>query len=240
MLNEEQKRDDNPPARAQLESDMPNWVTNKVLAPSHVIRAMLNADGRVDFETVAPFPGPNGKDWGGYNCDAETAAEAVLCLALSDHPLLAQLEQANRERIDIKGMHEESFRQFVGMLENYRACGYLHPMDFNRKVWGTKWNAFEPTAEPDEGRCQFDTAWACPMGVLVKVSERFPDDAITVTYADEDIGSNCGTFTLKAGQIVEQEIAPRWSDLDEAGKAKWRAFAYQVKGWQPETEDDEA
>jgi hypothetical protein len=40
------------------------------------------------------------------------------------------------------------------------------------------------------------------MGVLVKVSERFPDEAITVTYADEDIGSNCGTFTLKAGQMV--------------------------------------
>ena len=33
---------------------MPNWVTNKVQAPSHVIRAMLNADGDVDFETAAP------------------------------------------------------------------------------------------------------------------------------------------------------------------------------------------
>lgn len=74
----------------------------------------------------------------------------------------------------------------------------------------------------------------------MKVSERFPEDAITVTYADEDIGSNCGTFTLKAGQIVEQDIAPRWRDLDDAGKAKWKAFAYQVKGWEPETEDKEA
>lgn len=219
---------------------MPNWVTNKVQAPSHVIRAMLNNQGRVDFNTAAAFPGPCGADWDGIYGDAETAAESVLGIALSSHPLIAALEQCNRERVDIKGMREESFRQFVGMLENYRACGYLHRMDFARKVWGTKWNACEPTANPDEGRCQFDTAWSCPMGVLVKVSERFPDDAITVTYADEDIGSNCGTFTLKAGKIVEQDIAPRWSDLDDAGKAKWKAFAYQVTGREPETEDEEA
>lgn len=219
---------------------MPNWVTNKVQAPSHVIRAMLNDKGRVDFNTAAPFPGLCGADWDGIYGDAETAAEAVLGIALNSHPLIAALERGNRGRVDIKGMREESFRQFVGMLENYRACGYLHSMDFARKVWGTKWNAREPTANPDEGRCQFDTAWSCPMGVLVKVSERFPDDAITVTYADEDIGSNCGTFTLKAGQIVEQDIAPSWSDLDDAGKAKWKAFAYQVKGWEPETEDEEA
>lgn len=218
---------------------MPNWVTNKVQAPGHVIRAMLNAEGRVDFNTAAPFPGPH-NDWDGIYGDAETAAEAVLGIALSGHPMIAALEQVNRERVDIKGMREDSFRQFVGMLENYRACGYLHGMDFARKVWGTKWNACGPKADADAGTCEFDTAWSCPMGALVKVSERFPDDAITVTYADEDIGSNCGTFTLKAGQMVEQDIAPSWSDLDEAGKAKWKAFAYQVKGWEPEPEDEEA
>lgn len=215
---------------------MPNWVTNKVQAPSHVIRAMLNAEGHVDFETAAPFPGPCGKDWNGYFCAAEEAAEIICGVPLSDHPLTAALQADSRNRFDIKKLSEECFEQFVGMLRNWRACGYLHPMDFNRKVWGTKWNACEPKAEPDEGRCQFETAWSCPMGVLVKVSERFPDDAITVTYADEDIGSNCGTFTLKAGQLVDEDIAPDWRDMDQAAKEKWKAFAYQVKGWGPEAE----
>lgn len=40
-------------------SEMPNWVTNKVRAPSHVIRALLNNEGRVDFGQIAPFLGPN-------------------------------------------------------------------------------------------------------------------------------------------------------------------------------------
>ena len=208
---------------------MPNWVTNKIEAPEHVIRAMMNSEGRIDFRMTAPFPGPH-DDWDGIFMDAETAAEAVLDIALNDNPLLAMFEKSSRERVDIAALNEDSFRQFVGMLENYRACGYLHSMDFARKVWGTKWNACEPTAEPEEGRCQFYTAWSCPEGVLVKVSERFPDDAITVTYADEDLGSNCGTFTLKAGQIVKQDIAPNWRDMTDEEKARWKAFACEVTG----------
>ena len=207
---------------------MPNWVTNKVQAPSHVIRAMLNADGRVDFRTVAPFPGPH--DWEFIDCAAETAAEMVCKIHLI----------SNRKRVNIKKLSDESFKQFLGMLENYHACGYLYSMAFILEMWGTSLNALEPNqADPDNGTCQFDTAWSCPMGVLVKLSERFPDDAITVIYADEDIGSNCGTFTLKAGQVVEEDIAPDWRDLDKAGQAKWSAFAYQVWGLEPETEDEE-
>jgi hypothetical protein len=216
---------------------MPNWVTNKIEAPEHVIRAMMNSEGRIDFRMAAPFPGPH-DDWDGIYGDAETAAQAVLDIALSDNPLLAMLEKSNRERIDIARMSEDSFRQFVGMLENYRACGYLHSMDFARKGWGTKWNACEPIAEPDEGRCKFDTAWSCPTGALMKVSERFPDDTITVTYADEDIGSNCGTFTLKAGQVVEQDIAPPWRDMTDAEKARWEAFACEVKGRSLEPDEE--
>lgn len=216
---------------------MPNWVTNKVQAPSHVIRAMLNDKGHVDFNTAAPFGGQN--NWNGIRMDAEEAAQIVCGIPKDKHPLIAAFQADSRARFDLKKLDEEGFRQFVGMLENYRACGYLHIMDFARQVWGTKWNACKPKADPEAGTCEFDTAWSCPMGVLVKVSERFPGDSITVTYADEDIGSNCGTFTLKAGQIVEQDIAPNGRDLDEAGKAKWKGFAYQVKGWTPEPEDEE-
>lgn len=218
---------------------MPNWITNKVQAPPHVIKAMLNAEGIVDFNTAAPFEGPN-NDWDGISMDAEEAAQVACGIPVDSHPLIAALQSSNRERINLRTMPEESFKQVIGMMENYRACGYLHQMDFARQVWGTKWNAYEPKAEPDEGRCEFETAWACPTGVLVKVSERFPDDTITVTFADEDIGSNCGTFSLKAGKAVEEDIAPRWSEQSDAEKAKWKAFACQVKGRSLEDEEEDA
>lgn len=214
---------------------MPNWVTNKITAPSHVIAAMLNDKGQVDFKTIAPFPGP--RDFASISCAAEEAAEIVCNIPVSSHPLVGALQASNRADFDIKKLRDDCFQQFVGFLENYRACGYLHSMDFARKVWGTKWNACEPEADPSAGTAQFETAWSCPDGVLRKLSERFPDESISVTYADEDIGSNCGTFTLKAGQIVEQDIAPAWRDMTEEQRAKWRAFAYDVKGWTPEPEE---
>ncbi|MFX7914608.1 hypothetical protein ABTK35_20255, partial [Acinetobacter baumannii] len=82
----------------------------------------------------------------------------------------------SRKDFDIRKLNDECFKQFVGMLENYRACGYLHSMDFARKVWGTKWNACESSASPEEGKASFDTAWSRPEGVLRELSKRFPDD----------------------------------------------------------------
>ena len=215
---------------------MPNWVTNRIIAPSHVIKAMLNDQGKVDFATIAPFPGPH-NEWGGIYSDAEQAAEILCGIPLNTNPLIASLEATNRSRFDVRKLSDASFSQFVGMMENYRACGYLHSMEFARKMWGTKWNARESTVNLDEGKASFDTAWSCPEGALVELSKRFPEDIIKVVYADEDIGSNCGSFSLKAGEIVDSDIAPRWRDMTDEQKAKWKTFAYEVKGWTPEEEE---
>lgn len=188
---------------------MPNWVTNKIQAAPHVILAMLNAEGQVDFSTIAPFQGPN--RWDGIYGDAEMAAGIAV----------GMLQLGNRKRLDLRTMNEAAFKQFLGMLENYRACGHLHSMAFAREVWGTKWNACSPEAFPDEGRCQFETAWSCPLGILLELSKRFPEEAIDVTYADEDIGSNCGTFTLKAGVVIDEMDgfrAPAQGTEPEPGK----------------------
>ena len=210
---------------------MPNWITNKIAAPRHVIAAVVNTEGRVDFSLMAPFPGPRGADWNGIFMDAETAAQAVLGSALSDSPLLASLEFENRARTDIKGLSDTSFAQFLGMLENHRACGYLHSMEWARDKWGTKWNASESVVDLEAGTAAFETAWSCPESALVELSKRFPDSEIQVTFADEDIGSNCGTFTLKAGAVITSDIAPAWRDMTEGQRLKWKSFAYEVKGY---------
>lgn len=121
---------------------MPNWIQTHVTAHEHVIKAMTNDNGFIDFNKIVTFSGPN-NDWDGIIGDAEQAAEIVCKFPLSGHPLLAAIQSASRDQFDIKALREESFKQFVGMLENYRACGSMHNMDFNRKAWGTKWNACE-------------------------------------------------------------------------------------------------
>lgn len=213
---------------------MPNWITNKIAAPKHVLQSMVNGHGHIDFDLMAPFPGPRGKEWKGIMCDAEEAAEIVCGIPTNDHPLIASMQAANRSRFDIKNLKPESFEQFIGMLENYRACGYLHSMDWARKKWGTKWNACEQSIDLEAGTASFDTAWACPELVLVELSKKFPDDEITVIFADEDIGSNCGIFKLKGGQMIEHDVAKAWHDMDDEARNKWRMFAYKVKGYSDE------
>ncbi|WP_250502796.1 hypothetical protein [Caballeronia sp. AZ7_KS35] len=215
---------------------MPNHVTNKIKAPSHVIAALVNEKGNVDFGRVIAFTGEF--PWDGVNMAAENLAEVVTGKPLSDHPLLASLEAANRAETKVQNLSDESFEQFVQMLRNFRKCGVFHGMAFARQQWGTKWNAYECVVDVAAGTAQFDTAWSCPEPVLTKLSSQFPDDQIEVTFADEDIGSNCGTFTLKAGSVISSDIAPSWRDMTDEQKAKWRAFACDVKGWNPSDDED--
>lgn len=216
---------------------MPNWVTNNIKASSDVIKAMLNDDGNIDFNKMAPFPGED--KWDGIYGDAETAAEKIVGVPLSSNALLASLEAHNRSTVDLKKLSDESFEQFIGMLRNHRKCGYLHSMDFARKVWGTKWNACQQSYDLEEGTATFETAWSCPEGVLIALSKRFPEEEIAIEYADEDIGSNCGSFTLKGGVAISADIAPAWRDQTDEMKAKWKAFAHKVRGSSPSDDEEE-
>ncbi len=62
---------------------------------------------------------------------------------------------------------------------------------------------------------------------------------IIAKYADEDIGSNCGTLTFMDGNIVAQECAGRWIEMSEQDRAKWSDFAYEVTGRSREEDDEE-
>lgn len=217
---------------------MPNWITNKIKAPKHIIEAMLNENSAVDFHRMMPSPLKYGEDWDGIYGDAETAAEKALGI-IDGHPLIQSLQIQNQDRSRVQSMSDESFEQFVGMLRNYREHGYLHSMAFARDKWGTKWNACESQVDLEDGTAAFETAWACPKPVLIALSERFPDDEISVVFADEDIGSNCGSFILKSGVMISHDIAPNYNDMTDAEKEKWTAFAYQVKGWKPDPDDED-
>ncbi|MDT4884858.1 Ferredoxin-like domain in Api92-like protein [compost metagenome] len=114
----------------------------------------------------------------------------------------------------------------------------MHAMDFARERWGTKWNACDQKVDLEECRARMETAWSFPEPILLKVSEQFPDATIEVRYADEDIGSNCGSVTFLGGKAIVRDEATRWADMSEAEQKKWAAFAYEVKGWEPDTDDE--
>jgi len=87
------------------------------------------------------------------------------------------------------------------------------------KNWGTKWNCYDIIISDTE--VQFDTAWSCPEAIIKHLSIVHPDHTFTATFADEDIGYNCGvlTFTngegkfddMSVGQLDSEEASIRWA-----------------------------
>lgn len=67
--------------------------------------------------------------------------------------------------------------------------------------WGTKWNTSNDSVQQiDDNAFMFDTAWATPLEVLMKLSRQFPDIRIDVDFADEYIGHNCGFYYIQNGE----------------------------------------
>lgn len=214
---------------------MPNWVTNKVKAPQEVIQALVNEEGRIDFGKIIKFEGEF--PWNDICGAAETAAETALRLPLSTHPFVAGMQRESRSQSDVSKLSDESFEQFIQMLRNHRKTGFMHCMDFARAAWGTKWNACEQSIEAP-GQASFETAWSFPEPVFRKLSEMFPEVDIVVVYADEDIGSNCGTVTFKGGVAVSRDEAAAWNSMTEADQQKWQAFAYEVTGREADADEE--
>jgi hypothetical protein len=97
--------------------------------------------------------------------------------------------------------------------------------DWAMDNWGTKWNCYEVgewDLEDGQAEIQFDTAWSTPAAAMIALSEQWPALTFRIEYADEDIGYNCGIYTLKAG-MVEEEI-------EYSGKAA-EDFALAIKGY---------
>ena len=88
--------------------------------------------------------------------------------------------------------------------------------------WGTKWNACEVSWSGDD-YVEFDTAWSFPEPIFTKLADLYPDILISVNFADEDIGNNCGHFEASENSVNTQYL----DDFD---------FACDVRGLDPEEE----
>lgn len=117
---------------------------------------------------------------------------------------------------------------------NYKKYGYYDWYDWSWDHWGTKWNAYDQY--PEGCRLSFHTAWSTPEPVIKRLSEMFPDVEITVEYADEDIGSNCGTYCYLAGNKESEAegdfefAAEMWGCLEDY-EFNEETGEWEYKGW---------
>ncbi|MGM3172524.1 hypothetical protein [Dickeya lacustris] len=76
---------------------------------------------------------------------------------------------------------------------------------------------------------RFDTAWCCPEPIFIEMARRFPHLEFHIRYADEDMGSNCGSIFMTNGENASSDIDPRRSEQSEEERHKWRKFAFEVR-----------
>jgi hypothetical protein len=110
-----------------------------------------------------------------------------------------------RGRSSIKDFSEEDFETFLKAIKNYRKHGYMYWYEWSIKNWGTKWNAYgqnDSRNTPDT--IYFQTANGKPIPVILALSAHFPVVSMTLTYADEDSGSNTGRIVFKNGNVIEE------------------------------------
>ncbi len=136
--------------------------------------------------------------------------------------VLSRMQEKFREEYkDIQPSSvEEVGKTYIDNILNYGADTWY---DWCSQNWGSKWGAMQSYINDDN--FGFDTAWSAALPVTKKLSEMFPDVEFSHEYADEDIGSNCGRFKFKSGEITEQYLP----EGDEAV-----LYACDMWGYDPE------
>ena len=218
---------------------MPNHITNIIKIENaggtdmkEIRAAFLNENNHVDFNVITPSP----KCLEGFepHHGIITTAKAMVQADVSGNRLVAGLEFSNREEaLEKKDELSEADALAVDRaIKNYKECGYVYWFDWQNANWGTKWNAY---SQPDEGYpdsetvFRFDTAWSHPVTLIEKLSARLPDVTFSIKFADEDTGSNCGTYTIKNSEAMNENIAPRWDEMTDDQKKEFTKLAFEIR-----------
>jgi len=187
---------------------MPNHVINIVTIRGNDVEKVIDSlkgidtdtgnEQEVDFNTVIPMPEELNVSSGSNEYKAKEVISGI------PYELAKTIE--GREKF-----LKDNFDRLLGIdadceiyLRNYIKHGFTSWYDWSCSCWGTKWNAYEICVEKEEGRITFNTAWSSPDPIFEALSKKFPDNIFHICFADEDIGSNCGSYVLQDGIESEQ------------------------------------
>jgi len=110
-------------------------------------------------------------------------------------------QQARFAKMDIE-RQKEAVADAIVYQDNLVKYGYTTWYDWAIANWGTKWNSSSCEKIADNMYI-FTTAWSGVPDLVLKMSASFPDIKILYKYADEDSGSNTGSFVIQNGEISE-------------------------------------
>ena len=219
---------------------MPNHVTNNLkildlagadLAQVHA--TFLNDARQVDFNVISKMP----EDLADFVTHNGIISRAKMALGLLPNPkelgegdFLEKLDVINALNSASAPVDKNDIGNIIRAISNYKHFGFMNWEDWAYDNWGTKWNAYSQKHESfgeDAIEFEFQTAWSHPFALIKKISEINPGVTFGVQYADEDIGSNCGTYKIKDGEMTEKHITPHYMDQSAAERKEFDLKAYR-------------
>lgn len=180
---------------------MPNYVMNDVVFNGSSTRlaelraAVKSTESEFDFKNLIPVPQELMLTAGGEQTLAVKCAKGKR-FGKGNDQILAELP--------VWAIEKASIEEWVALGERYLRnedhYGSQTWFEYCINSWGTKWNACDVEWKSND-HVRFQTAWSMPRPVYEKLHELFPDIQFSVDYADEDIGTNCGTLEYDGEDI---------------------------------------
>ena len=179
---------------------MPNYVKNIVTISGDKetikkAKRSLIKKGEFSFNHIIPMPKS-------LNIESSSRVNDAINAIKGGRKALKQWRE---ERLEDWGAEQvdatiSMARTAIKNIKKYQAQDWY---DWSRYNWGTKWDACDASVEtaPCEIKLVFETAWSTPVPVFNAIAKKFPTLAISVEYADEDLGYNCGTIVYEDGEM---------------------------------------
>lgn len=203
---------------------MPNHVKNIVRisgSEKDIARCseLIFKGGQFSFQNIKPMPEELNVESGSMSHNASEWMKA-------DKEGRKRIEEDIAEGYGIS--RNEAKARLQRYADNVSKYGCITWYEWCCEHWGTKWDAYEISEVSREKRfmqIEFWTAWSTPQAVIETLAEQFPGLTISVDFADEDMGNNCGSYGFVDGT--------QWEDVGDY------EFACEVWGCEPEEEECE-
>ena len=189
---------------------MPNNVINNVHfeGEQRDIFNMLNKvagfehkPGYVDFNGIDPLPDELRIESSNRTMDGYALYSAYMKTRNGQSDAISEYNWPKK-----KGENVDALTWELGKIAfmNEKKYGSVDWYGWCIEHWGTKWNAYEQTGSP--GHFCFYTAWNAPHKIMLTLSGMYPGITFTHSWADEDIGYNCGCRVYKDGHMVREYL----------------------------------
>ena len=196
---------------------MPNWVQNNLRfdASDEEIQNILEAIkddeegiGSIDFNKITPMPEALNIECGsntdkGLRMVKEFLESFPEDIAKQEGFYDELMEHLHDRGKDLPEEDRKIWELGVAAVDNINRYDAPTWYEWAYQNWGTKWNACHCSYNNEDKMLNFQTAQRTPLPVILKLSAAALGVQMSLEFADEDIGHNCGRVVFKNGDIRE-------------------------------------